>query len=111
MRKAHCPSPVMSSTGKQLRCPDQGNSEHTQRHSSSHKRNTKAKHGSTSPLQDVSEHLYEFSCVWSQPMDLNQTGTRGSVLQLLYYSPIVLHECAGNNYADKFNIISTIKSL
>lgn len=44
-------------------------------------------------------------------MDLNQTGTRGSVLQLPYYSPIVLLECAGNNQADKFNIISIIKGL
>lgn len=118
MRKAHCLSPVMSSIGKQLSCRDQGNPEYARRHSSSYQ-NTTAKHEripkfskqNTSPLQEISKHLYEFGCVWSQPVDLNQTGTRGSVLQLPYYSPIVLHECAGNNQADKFNIISIIKGL
>lgn len=37
--------------------------------------------------------------------------TRTPLLPLLCYSPIVLWECAGNNYADKLNIISIIKSV
>lgn len=36
---------------------------------------------------------------------------RAPLLPLLCYSPIVLQECAGNNYADKLNIISIIKSV
>lgn len=74
MRKAHCLSPVMSSIGKQLSCRDQGNPEYAQRHSSSYQNTTakleripKFSKQNTSPLQEISKHLYEFGVFGASP--------------------------------------------